>query len=61
MHCLVQDFIEEVKECKLVIPVPIDYDRCVQGHASGDKLYLWDQAQSTLSEVHVPRPIFGQV
>ncbi len=56
--CLVQDFSEEVKECELVIPVPIDYDTCVRGNASGDNFYLWDQARSALSEVTVPRPLF---
>ncbi len=56
--CLVQDFTEEVKECKLVIPIPIDYNTCVQGQASGDKLYVWDPVQSTLSKVIVPRPLF---
>ncbi len=32
---LVLDFSEEVKECELVIPVPIYYDTCVRGQASG--------------------------
>ncbi len=55
---LVQDFSEEVKECKLVIPTPIDYDTCIQGQGLGDGLYLWDQARSALSEVIVPKPLF---
>ncbi len=42
----------------MVIPAPIDYNTCVRGQAPGDKLYLWDQAQSALSEVTVPRPLF---
>jgi len=56
--CLVQDFSEEVNECELVISVPIDYDTCVRGNESGDKIYLWDQARDALSAVIAPRPLF---
>ncbi len=55
---LVQDFSEEVKECKSVISVPIDYDTCVRGNESGEKAYLWDQARDALSEVIAPQPLF---
>ncbi len=34
------------------------YDKCVRVQALGDKLYLWDQARSALSEVIAPRPLF---
>ncbi len=43
----------------MVIPTPTVYDTtCVWGQALGDELYLWDQVQSALSEVTVPRPLF---
>ncbi len=53
---LVLDFIEEVKECELLIPVLIEYKTCVHGSVLNDSTLLWNLAKRMLSEVQL---LFG--